>query len=357
MHAIILSTVPIYARWISWRRDSWRFWLLLLGILLIGGLFNHLFVVQKYVPLSNLYWVLIVCIIGFGLWGLNFVRERTVQMASEFVDLSVSEAFFLEIIAAIHLMYQNRFVVAAGVLFGLFTTYRFWMLQFPVPLYLELYFTLWTFVTGAVAGLGLWCAISSVRFVTAFRACDGIRFYTVAPNRSGDVVRLSKLMNQYSIIFAIEILPFVIAFVFMSKHMVEQGLVTTQALQISTYITLFFLVVVIPAYFLIPQMILSGIVRKHRGEILQDYQQRVNELLRRGTPDTWKEAVELCAIEERIEKSGSLPYRFQDLVRPLIPLAASTLLVVVKDLAAAKNVLAIALQAVQQIFPGIFPRR
>jgi hypothetical protein len=209
-----------------------------------------------------------------------------------------------------------------------------------LPVILELYLLFWVFITGFVAGLGLWEAIASLPLVAALLPYNEKCYFVLSPGRAAIVSRVSQLFLSYSIVFAVEVLPFALGFLIFSHSiptLATRGYMEPNhfALNLSAIVIFFLFVVFMPSYFLAPQWIIARRIKEAKAKLLESYQARINSLLSDAgagwTEKRMQEYQVFSSVEQTLANSSTIPIGPLDMAKPFFTLLPSIASVLAND--------------------------
>jgi hypothetical protein len=328
------------------------------GVLILLGLcypLNWLLSVKKHLPYSDLYPLLGAFAVLFGFWALNRMYVRSLR-AIDAIERCLPDANAARLAEAFRLVYSNRFLIPAGSVFGVLMTFQWSHFGLRLPVLPSLYIDTWVLLAGFVAGLGLWEATASMTLVRAMLPPDERYYFTLAPGRSGLVDEVSRLFLEYSIVFAVEVLPFSIGFALFSRStqtLVSMGKLeaNVRMLTTSAVLVMLILIVIMPLYFFMPQLLIRASVTRVKAKLAQQYQTRLNALLSRSEELTERELREFALLREaesELHNSASFPVSVTDMAKPFLPLLPS-----VGTLLASDAIMRSLKQALRQILPWL----
>lgn len=349
------TLVPFYS--VLWKKTFRRVPFPIAGTILLlclGYPVSWMLSVDKELRYADIYAVLGGFAVAFGLWASNRMFVRTSTVISE-IEYAIKRDTTSSAVNAKNKIYANFFLLPAGFLFGVLIlslwTHLGLVLSRPASLYLDV----WVSMAGFVAGMGLWQAISSLFLVRAMMPEDEECYFKLAPSRSGFIRKISGLFSEYAVLFAIEVLPFAIGFAcfsYSTQQMTGLGKIKANSatLMVSSVIVLFIFIIIMPLYFMLPQLIIRARVKKITAKISKEYQARLNALLSgigKGIQENdAKEFALLKEAEVALSKSGSFPLGFVDFAKPFLSLAPS-----LGALFASGNMVKILKEVAKHVFP------
>jgi hypothetical protein len=303
-------------------------------VLVIGMLFllsaptNWLLGVEAFIPFSYGYALLMFFETWHALWAVNYVYAKTRAVIDSVAPHIQDEA---NLIRAFNRTYSNRNLLRACFGCALFFTSVFLAFGLRLPWLITSYIALWVAIVGFFGALGIWEGFASLMLFKALLPAKTDAYFILAPGRSSVVEEVSQLFVQYSVVYAVETLPFAIGFAgfsYSTKALSGAGRMApnSAALLLAMTILMAFLVYVL-TYFLVPQWMLSSRVRQIKRRFLGEYQDRINLLLGKAggalTDADLKTFQMLREAEEKINGSPALPLSILDVAKMLLPLLAS----------------------------------
>ncbi|MFN3322821.1 MAG: hypothetical protein ACK5AZ_04935 [Bryobacteraceae bacterium] len=325
----------------------------LVTLILVSFPLNWLFAVDDQLPFANAYAFLGTFVVAFGLWALQRMYRLTLEVLDE-VEHHLSDRNYQRTFQAFRLVYSNRYLLPAGLIFSAFVIAQWLHFGLALPGAAAPFIGGWVVAAGFVAGLGLWEAITSVPLVLAMVPEDEPCYFALAPSRSTFVDRVSQLFLKYSIVFAIEVLPFAIGFALLFRSTDELSamgrmLPNLWMLHTSAILVTFVFAFVMPLYFIVPQYMIGRTVMKIKAKVAAGLQARINSLLTKSwdkmSPRELREFQIVKDVEAELHNSRDFPVSIFDMSKPLVSLLPSVL-----SLLTSEAIIKTLKQAGEQIF-------
>jgi hypothetical protein len=311
---------------------------------------------RSHLPESDVYASLTAFAIIFGLWALNRMYVRTLQVVDR-IEHMLSNRNMGRLKDAFCMVYANRLLIPAGLAFAVFVVVQWEYFGLRLPTVLSLYVGVLIFVAGFVGGLGLWEAVATMAMVNIMLPTDDDWYFNLAPARSTVVGEVSGLFLEYSMVFAVEVLPFPIGFAIFSGStpaLAAMGKLkaNTWMLTTSGVLILLIFLVIMPLYFVMPQLIVRSNVKRVKAKFARQYQGRLNALMsqsdERMTLRDIREFNFLRDAESELHKSPSFPLGFTDMAKPFLPLLPS-----IGTLLASDAIMKSLTQTLKHVFPWL----
>ena len=307
------------------------------------------------------FWIYVevaAAIIGVGLWALWYVYHKTLVVFEDVADMMTSKEQIAKLDSCLKLMYSSKFQLIATIGFLVITGLCILLLDFfdifpevTFPRCAKFYLGILIFLCLAVAGFGLWLAITSSVFIyqltskgkgyvicrlickfllgsslseKTIQEIGEIRFNPLFPARTVGITRLANLMVIYSILFAFEVslfsIPSVLAYfnIGLGLPLMNPSLLPYK---IIVRIILFLNFFVVPAYLVYPQLALMKMVIYKKNEVRRGIQMDIQYL--HSNKKLFKSddliAIAKCIqIFKEVDSSPNMPIK-------VVPLIASIL--------------------------------
>ena len=288
---------------------------------------NLIFDVDRYVTFNWAYALLRAFILSFGLWSLQYTYRETIQVSRHALS-HLTEDRRQALRRSIGFLYGNRLLAVAGGSFAFLLAYQWSQLGIRTPLIATVYISTSALITGFVAGLGLHTALFSLYLAPQLLPDKMDRYFALAPVRSTTVREVSQLFVKYSTVFAFEVLPFAVGFwLFLTAapSMVHANVLKLDlvALRTSSLIVAFLFIVFMPAYFVLPQIMIAWEVKKVKLQLQRSYQEGIGDLIA-GVTGSLDEVADkkfqlLRDTEQQVTASKVFPLGIEDLAKPFVP--------------------------------------
>ena len=299
--------IPFYLRFLnaSSKLDGIVAITLFMFLLVVGGVLNTIFSVQSYFQDSSYVLLFTYCsVISFGYWSLANVYRRTKQtlIKANMVD---------KIYPTLNVIYADRLASIWSVMFAVLVGVIQFALRFQIPPKITLYFFVWNFLGGFVAGLGLWMAFGSLQLATTIGKVK-FEVYTISPKHSPILRDLSRLMWTYSFLFTSEtlIFSFAVSWASIALHDKVMSLYGTfSALDLAGSLSFFLILIFCPLYTYVIQNRIQEAARNEAIDALGKIDRTVKKVISGENPkDNLKDLLATSdVIHSSINSSIDIP--------------------------------------------------
>lgn len=210
-------------------------------------------------------------IIIFAFLAIWYIWNKHLNIFEDILKLLINQDQVANIESVFRIMYTNKYQL---IVVGFFSVIS---MVTVVPLYpqmnklLKIYSVLFTASAAATAGIGAWLAVTSCYFIYKISRFDNLNMNILFPGQTISIIRLSRLFSTYSVLFAIEVLFWIIPYTIFMTTIKNRGVAFNTSspyyLCGSIFLILIFLFFM-PAYFIYPQRILKKIVFERKMKTL-----------------------------------------------------------------------------------------
>lgn len=282
------------------------------------------------------FWSLYFFCILFLICGFSFMAymwNKHIQAFKELLTILSSQKQIEELKKIFHIMYKTKSQLWTFLVFALTVTLVFYYVYPPLPTFLKIFLSIFLiFPCSGLGGLGARLALTSIIFVYKFTKFKNVKLNPINPGETTGLIKLSKLMALYATLYIIQNTLYLFPYVYFSlraHHCTPPIDLTTWAYKTISSIVIVFFFILIPTYFIYPQLILRNFIIFIRNEILKNLELYVEKLFYNSN-ETKKKYDMISKYEAfffSVKNSSTIPIDFLSSFKFIVSLAFSLFLI------------------------------